>query len=421
MPDHKFHSRKKSLEQRPLLNPDIVATATYYDAWMPYPERICMEMILDAEALHDGARALNYVSAADAQGDSVTLRDELTGQTLTVRPQIVVNAAGPWIDFANRAMNRPTTFIGGAKGSHLVLDHPQLHEATGGHELFFENADGRITLFFPLLDRVLVGTTDIPIDNPDDARCTDDEIDYMLSLVRRVFPSLDLGREHVVFTFTGVRPLPASDAATPGQISRDHSIRVVEPDDQIAFPIYALVGGKWTTFRAFSEQTTDRLLQRLGHPRRDSTRDMAIGGGRDYPATAADRDAWLDELHHQTELPREQLAALFDRYGTRAADIARYISDGNDEPLAHVPGYTRREVTYLAEYEMIVRLDDLILRRSLLAMTGKLDAESLPELAAVLGKSLGWDKARTNAEVERAQATLKTHHRVELAEGPSLA
>ena len=74
LPTHKFAFQKESLKKRPKLNPKIVSTATYYDAWMPYPERICMELILDAEALSSDAHALNYVSAVGADGDSVTLR-----------------------------------------------------------------------------------------------------------------------------------------------------------------------------------------------------------------------------------------------------------------------------------------------------------------------------------------------------------
>src|SRR5690606_18752545 len=102
------------------LNPDIICTATYYDAYTPYPERMCMEMVLDAQALNPESRAVNYLSAVGAAGDRVQLRDELTGQVVEVRPRLVVNAAGPWIDFTNKALKRETRFIGGTKGAHLV-------------------------------------------------------------------------------------------------------------------------------------------------------------------------------------------------------------------------------------------------------------------------------------------------------------
>src|SRR6185369_13929641 len=120
---------------------------------------------------------------------------------------------------------------------HLVLDHPELRQMIGENEFFFENKDGRIVLILPYFDRVVIGTSDIPIENPDEARITEDEIDYFIGMVARVFPAIKIERSHIVCAFTGVRPLPASDAKAAGQISRDHSIRVVEGH----FPMLSLV------------------------------------------------------------------------------------------------------------------------------------------------------------------------------------
>src|SRR5262245_15111780 len=139
MPFHKVRRREASLREFPQMNSQVVCTATYYDAWMQNPERLCMEMILDAEESSDKAHALNYVSAAGGEGTTVTLKDELTGQTYAVSPKVVINAAGPWIDFVNKAINQSSRFIGGTKGSHLMVDHPELYAATNGNEIFFEN------------------------------------------------------------------------------------------------------------------------------------------------------------------------------------------------------------------------------------------------------------------------------------------
>jgi glycerol-3-phosphate dehydrogenase len=414
MPRHTFHSREASLKKRPLLNPDIFCTATYYDAWMPTPERICMELLADGEAAQPQARALNYVAAVDGAGDMVMLRDELTGESFSVKPQLVINAAGPWIDFVNRALGQPTQFIGGTKGAHLVLDHPALLEACAGHEMFFENKDGRITLFFPLIDRVLAGTTDIKIDDPDQARVTDDEIDYILGAIRYVFPGIEVDRSHIVFWFTGVRPLPDSRASSAGQISRDHSIQEVPPGNGLNYPIYSLVGGKWTTFRAFAEQTTDKALGLLNRTRITSTVQRPIGGGRDYPKTDADRQAWLLDLRARTEIELDRLTELFERYGTYAADVAAFVAQGEDAMLAHTPGYSQREVTFIAQREKVAHLDDFLLRRSLLAMLGKVKADSLAELGAVVGQALDWPPDMVEAEVRRAAELLTARHGMKL-------
>ena len=280
LPRHEFRRRAAALREYPQLNPAIVCAASYYDAWMPYPERICLEMVLDAEVSHERARALNYVSAIAGDTDSVTLRDELSGEEFRVRPKVVVNAAGPWIDFVNRGLGQgERRFIGGTKGSHLILDHPELLAAARDSEIFFENDDGRIVLILPYFNRVMIGTTDIRLDQPDEAVASDAEIDYLLAMVERVFPGIRVNRSCIVFSFSAVRPLPYSDGGrgSAGQISRDHSIRSLPANAQRAYPIHALIGGKWTTFRAFAEEAADIVLHDLGRQRRAHTRDLAIG------------------------------------------------------------------------------------------------------------------------------------------------
>lgn len=413
VPRHKFRGRAESLTRWPRVNPQIVSTAEYYDGLIQNPERLALEILLDGEA--DGGRALNYVSLVGGQDNRVTLRDELTGETFDINPRLVINAAGPWIDAANAMLGQSTRFIGGTKGSHLILDHPELREAIGGNEFFFENKDGRIVLIFPLFDKVLIGTSDIKIDNPDEARCTDEEVDYFLGMVTRVFPDIKVGREHIVFRFTGVRPLASSLAKSTAQYSRDHEIQVVSGVwTGLSYPIYSLVGGKWTSFRAFSEQVTDKVLEFIGIERKKSTEYLAVGGGRNYPRTAEEQKRFLDRVKAWAGLSEERARSLFDRYGTRAETIAEFLTHHPDAPLKSLPDYSCREITFLAQNEKIVRLDDLLLRRSMLAMLGLLTRPAVDELADVLGDALGWSESQKQAEVMRTLELLATRHAVRL-------
>ena len=407
LPRHDFQLRRTALAALPQLHPDIICAASYYDAWMPHPERICLDMLLDAEAANPRCRAVNYVSAVGGDARSVTLRDELTGETLPVQPRVVINAAGPWIDFVNRRLGARQRFIGGTKGSHLVLDNPALLAATGGGEIFFEHEDGRIVLILPYFERVLIGTTDIRIDNPDDARVSESEIDYLLGMVARVFPHIQLEREQIVFQFAGVRPLPKSEGGVTGQISRDHSIRSLSPTDESGYAIHSLVGGKWTTFRAFAEQAADLALRNLGQPRRQDTRHEPIGGGRDYPA---DPEAWLREAALRTGLPDGRMASLFARYGSAAASIAEHIAAGDDWPLRCCPAYSRREIDDLARCEKVTRLDDLLLRRTLIGMLGYADRAAVCEVADVAAAALDWSNTRAADEIQRALDILRDKH-----------
>jgi glycerol-3-phosphate dehydrogenase len=411
-PTHEFYSRERVRREFPKMNKDVRYVARYYDGWMPYPERICLELIMDAEG--ENAHAINYMKMVRGESDIVTLEDRLTGETYTVKPKLVINAAGPWIDFANRNMNQTTNFIGGTKGSHLIVDHPELREAIGNSEIFFENDDGRIVLLCPYMDRVMMGTTDIPIENPDDAVCTDEEIAYILDLASKVFPDIHVKRSDVVFTFSGVRPLPTSDADNPGQVSRDHSIKVTAPDDKVKYPVYSLVGGKWTSQRAFGEQTADKALGYLGVPRKVDTKHRKFGGGVDYPETEADRNRWLLDIQQKTELEKDHLKRLFERYGTYAEKVAMYIADGNDQPLQHYPDYTVREIQFLAEHEKVEHLMDVLLRRTLLAMLGRLTKPMVQEIAEAMAVVKGWSDERTAEEIQKAHNALRVQHLTEL-------
>jgi len=363
VPRHVFDSRRSALRKFPRLNPAIRYAATYYDGLILSPERLTLELVLDAEGEGPHARALNYVSLAGVDGERVTLKDELSGKRFELRPKLIVNAAGPWIDLANRSLGLQTRYIGPTKGSHLVLDNPELRAAIGEHEFFFENKDGRIVLIFPLFDKVMIGTSDIPIDDPDAVRCTEAEVDYFIEMVDRVFPGIPVTREQIVFRFSGVRPLAHTRAKNAGQITRDHHI---QEDLLGAIPVYSLVGGKWTSFRAFSEQVTDRVLAFLGRRRQKSTLSLPIGRGA-------------------------QAAAL-----KTTAD------------------FSQAEILAMAEREKIVHLDDLLLRRTLLGYLGLLSRDRVAQWAGWLGEALGWSMAETKAEITRCLEILADRHGLRL-------
>ena len=415
VPRHRFMDRRASLAHWSELNPAVVHTATYFDGAILDPERLAIELILDGEAAGAHARALNYVEVERGDDGRLSLRDRLTGTEYPVRPRLIVNATGPWIDRTNRILGYETHFIGGTKGSHLVLDHPGLRGAIGDHEFFFEHKDGRIVLIFPLYDRVLIGTSDIETEDPEGDPCTEDEVDYFLGMIGRVFPSLHVAPEDIVYRFSGVRPLAAGDYKRTGQISRDHEIREIAPDPPgLPFPVLSLVGGKWTSFRAFSEQVADKVLDYFALHRRVDTRRLSIGGGRGFPAAPEAHDHLIASLAAACNLAPGRVAELFGRYGTRAGEVARFIALEADSPLSALPGYSRREIGFLALHEKVMHLDDLLLRRSMLAMLGRLSRPALEEVAGALAEYLQWDAARLESEIERCLEILRVRHGVVL-------
>jgi glycerol-3-phosphate dehydrogenase len=411
VPKHEFHGRKKSLEQLPRLNPGLKYTATYYDASMHDPERLALDVLRDGLDTGPHARAANYVEAVGMDADGVRLRNTVTGEEFSFTADVVVNTSGPWTDLTNSALGQASTYMGGTKGSHIVLDHPELLAATGGGEIFFENNDGRIVLIYPLAGRVLIGTTDLEHDMTQPIRTTEDEIDYFFDLVKHVFPDIEVNRSHIVFRFSGVRPLPRHDDEAPGFVSRDYRIES-SPLGSRPGTLLSLVGGKWTTFRALAEHLSGDILTLLGQPRTVSTVGLAIGGGKDFPATPAAHTVWL--AAHGDEVGRGRAQTLLTRYGTRAGAIITFLTEAPDAPLAHNDLYTRREIEYLAREESVTHLIDLLLRRTSLAFVGGLSLPLLEELADVLAPVLGWDAARAADEVRDAGRVLSEVHGVDL-------
>lgn len=410
LPKHQIVSRSDTKKKFPHINPEVKVTAQYFDAAMHSPERICIEMILDGETANPEAHAINYVAIENASGEEVVLKDQLTGQSFHVQPKIVINAAGPWIDFVNGKMDLPTQYIQGTKGSHLILNNPALRNTIGDNEFFFENKDGRMVLIYPLLDSVLVGTSDIPIQDPEQARCTQEEIDYFIDMINLIFPDIPVTHNQIIFQYSGVRPLPASEARTTGQISRNHSIKVIPPGEKFEIPIFCLVGGKWTSFRKFSEEVTDKSLRALNRNREISTRDIPIGGGRNYPISSAAYEEWIESHVIKSLNSRKRVVQLFERYGTRSSDILDVISTREDEPLAHLPEFSQCEIQFLTREEKVIHLDDFILRRSMLSKQERISSDIIEELAHVIGEELSWSASHIEKEIDRTVELLRENH-----------
>ena len=395
MPRHRFLGKKKSMAEMPSLNKDVKFTATYYDAAMDNPERLALDVLFDGLAAGSNARAFNYLAASARKDGKTVLKDQLTGEEISFTADVIVNTSGPWTDMTNQSLGFTTGYMAGTKGSHIVLDNKELFEACDNREIFFENRDGRIVLMYPILGKVLVGTTDIPHDMKEPAVCTDEEVDYFFKLVAYVFPKIRIDKDQIVFKYSGVRPLAASGDINPGVISRDY--RIVRTSAENEVPVLSLVGGKWTTFRALGEHLASDVLKLLGKTRVSSTAKMSIGGGKDYPTTESAQKQWAEE--NKGSVSQDRALQLLLRYGTRAKLVLDYISANPETMLKNSPTFSDSEVEFLVKNESVYRLEDLVNRRTNLAFTGSMNTALLQELASIMQKPLGWDSGKSSSEV----------------------
>ena len=432
VPRHQFRGRKRALAELPRLHPGIKYAATYFDASVHNPERLTLDVLQDGEkagaAGGDSARASNYLSLVSTKdtgpGGAVRLRDELTGELFDFTADVIVNTTGAWVDLTNQAMGAASAFMGGTKGSHIVLDHPELLAACNGREIFFEHTDGRIVLIYPMGDRVLVGTTDVDADMAEDAVCTEAEIDYFFDLIGHVFPDIAVDRGQIVYTFAGVRPLPKHDATQPGFVSRDYRIERHPGSSGQAggsggsgVVVLSLVGGKWTTFRALAEHLSNDVLAELGLERKVSTAKLAIGGGAGFPDSEDGVQRWI-KAHMSAGRDADRVAGLLTRYGTRAAEVISFLDDatdaGPDRLLHSTRELSSRELEFMAQSEQIGHLVDVLIRRTSLAFRGLVTGELLNEVAEILSGPLGWDPATRSSEISHAQEVLKRYHGVQV-------
>jgi glycerol-3-phosphate dehydrogenase len=244
------------------------------------------------------------------------------------------------------------------------------------------------------MGRYLIGTTDQRFEeDPDEARCDTDEMAYLLGEVNTLIPQARLTVDDVIFTYSGVRPLPYAPDVEEWEIPRSHVLHDHAPD----LPnLVTVVGGKLTTYRQLAEDAVDDVFARLGRKA-----PKCVTAQLPLPGAAGD----LDETHaflRREGLSERSAGRLVALYGSRAADVLAITADAAElrEVLHRETGAIRAELLFAVRHELARTLADVMARRVLLAFEPGHGLEVLDEAVAVLGDELGWDQDRRKAEVE---------------------
>lgn len=380
------------------------AVISYFDARITNPEALVMEMIEDALSASPSVACLNHIRWTVEKDGGFVIEDPLSGQSRKLRPKLIVNAGGAWIDSVNASMGLHTQHVRPVKGAHLLLRHEALHQRMAGKAYYFDDGTGRMVICYPLDRTILLGTTELPTENPDDETISAAETTYLLSALNTLFTDIKVTAGDIVSMTTGMRPLQRGTAATSAnRAARDHLIAEdTLPGTEL--PVLSLVGGKWTTFRSFGEQVADRILAHLGLARRASTQDRPYPGAIGYATPPEAQDTALQRLSTATGLPRVRAALLLARYGATAFTMGRAIAEGGDWPLATLPDYSESEILWLIHHRAVIGLDDLIFRRTQIALDGRCTEAVLRELGALLGRARNRTDAWVEGELRRCRA-----------------
>jgi glycerol-3-phosphate dehydrogenase len=320
-------------------------------------------------ALNYGAVGANYVESLGAQREQgvwvTRARNVMNDDRFEIRAKVLINAAGPWVDQHNTLTGQqPLHRHAYSKGIHLIV--PRLTDSR--RVLAFFADDGRLFFVIPMGPRTCIGTTDTRMESPE-VHVTDDDITFVLDNINKRL-SLDkpLGRDDIIATRCGVRPLAVKADAGGSrdflQLSRKHAI-----DTDAAQAHISIFGGKLTDCLNVGEEIVDEV-KRLG---------VAVPYP-DYRWYGEPPESVRQEFLHQARLMEldamtspeasEPLTTrLWRRYGTHALEMLEEIREDprQGELLIEGTEYLRCELRQAQRREMITRLEDFLRRRSKIA------------------------------------------------------
>lgn len=324
-----------------------------YDGQLVDDARLVVALARTAAA--HGATVLTRVGAYDVTGDSARLRDELTGEELTIRARAVVNAAGVWAGEVD-----PDIRLKPSRGTHLVLPAELLGNPTAALTVPIPGETNRFVFALPAqLGRVYLGLTDEAVDGaiPDVPVASDSEIDFLLDTVNTALAT-PVTRADVLGTFAGLRPLLDTGEGETADLSRNHAVL------RSSNGVVGVVGGKLTTYRKMAQDAVDAAIAAGG---------LAAGPcvTTDLRAVGADRTA-----------PRNLPASLVARYGSEAGLVA---GCGELTPIADGIDVTHAELAFAVSHEGALDVDDLLDRRTRIGLVAADRERALPAAERALG------------------------------------
>jgi len=303
------------------------------------------------DARDNGAQIRTRVALVNARREGglwhATLSD---GSAVAARG--LVNAAGPWVHLLlDRLGLDGAANVRLVKGSHILV--PKLYE--GDHAYILQLPDRRIIFAIPWQGGTEIGTTDIPVDRPEDAVITDEEIAYLCEganhhFIRQITPA------DVTYEWSGVRPLYDDGASEAKAVTRDYVLEL----DTDGPPLLSVFGGKITTGRHLAEDAMARIGPALGSDARPVTRTRPFPGG-----AIGDFDDWLAKVRATWPfLGEERSARMAHAYGTMLAEMLDGVTDAAGMGADLGGGLTGIEARWMRDREWAVTAEDALMRRS---------------------------------------------------------
>jgi glycerol-3-phosphate dehydrogenase len=369
----------------------------------------------------DGGRVSGGgLAAGGGRVSGVRARDLLNGTDLVIRGRHVVLAAGAWTNGGGGGDGGELR-VRPSKGVHIVVPRDRIRMDTG----LLTRTEKSVLFVIPWGDHWLIGDTDAewPYD-PGHPAASRADIDYLLAKVNRMLRD-PLGPGDIEGVFAGLRPLVAAGGSgDTTKLSREHTVDSSRPG------LSVIAGGKYTTYRVMARDLIDAAARDLAAwGAGDSAAADAGGpggtagpGGTGGPggqagtiplsrtsgvpllgaAGYAERWESHERLAAGSGLATMQVERLLGRYGSCIDDLLELIGKRPElgQPVGGSGGYLAAEIVYACTHEGAVRLDDVLARRTRIAIeTRDRGVAAASQAAALMAAELGWDDARTSREV----------------------
>ena len=346
------------------LKPELTKGFMYADAWVEDARLVVLNAL---DAAERGATILTRTRCISARRYAdmwdVTLQPAGDHPSMVVRCRVLVNASGPWVTKVLDQVlgNQSPRHLRLSKGSHIIVKRMFEHD----HAYLLQNADKRILFAIPYeREFTLLGTTDVEYEgDPAHAAITNEEIGYLCKMANQYFARA-ITPADVIWTYSGVRPLLADEAADLSAVTRDYFLESDAMSESA--PLLSVFGGKITTYRRLAEEALDSLAISLSHMKPAWTATAPLPGG---DIANADFEAFLTEFHRANAWLPEPLARRYARaYGTRIDRLlagARSLAELGDD---FGGGLFEAEISYLINQEWAQTAEDILWRRSKLGL-----------------------------------------------------
>ena len=394
VPGQQHLTRAGALRMAPALSRDeLIGGVRYYDAIADdarHTVTVARTAAQYGAVVRTSTQVVGFLREAD-RICGVRVRDCETGEEIGVEAHAVLNCTGVWTDEIQRLSGGRGRFrVRASKGVHIVVPRDRIVSESG---LILRTAMS-VLFVIPWRNHWIVGTTDtdwnLDLAHPAATRA---DIDYLLNTVNTVLAT-PLNEDDIEGVYAGLRPLLAGESEETSRLSREHAVARVAPG------LVAIAGGKYTTYRVMAADAVDAAAPDLpGRVAPSITDKVPLLGADGYHALVNQADA----LAARHGLHPYRLRHLLDRYGSAVHHVLALAAGRRDllAPVPEAPDYLKVEVVHAASHEGALHLEDVLTRRTRIAIEYAHRGEACAvEVAELMGEVLGWDAAQRAREVE---------------------